>query len=77
MNSRGRFVRSQTSRAVAALLFAGAAGAHAQQGSLPAVTVQDRTAAPVADVTGFGDIPLREVPLSATVVDRATLDERG
>ena len=76
-STRAPFARSHTGRAIAALLLAGAAGAHAQQGSLPAVTVQGRTAAPVADVTGFGDVPLRDVPVSATVIDRTTLDARG
>ncbi|MDD0814505.1 TonB-dependent siderophore receptor [Curvibacter sp. HBC28] len=45
--------------------------------SLPAVQVSERNAAPVADVTGFGDVPAREVPISTTVIDRAELDRVG
>lgn len=45
--------------------------------SLPAVTVSDQTAAQPADVTGFGDVPLRELPLSATVVGSDQLKAIG
>ncbi|MGE4241766.1 TonB-dependent siderophore receptor [Ramlibacter sp.] len=48
---------------------------HAQT-TLKPVTVTER-AAPVADVTGFGDFPLREVPVSATVVDRRQIEAMG
>ncbi len=68
-------------RAVALLCFA-AAGAQAQQaapsgGTLQAVTITERTAAPAADVTGFGDVPLREVPVSATVIGREQIQQSG
>jgi len=52
--------------------------AHAQDAAtLRAVTVNDRTAAPQADVTGFGDLPLKDVPLSATVIGRDQLQQSG
>jgi iron complex outermembrane receptor protein len=41
------------------------------------VTVLGRTAPPVADVSGWGEFPLREVPLSATVVGREQLQQSG
>ncbi len=49
----------------------------AQDATLKAVTVNDSTAAPQADVTGFGDVPLKEVPISATVVSREQLQQSG
>ncbi|MBP6404805.1 MAG: TonB-dependent siderophore receptor [Ramlibacter sp.] len=49
----------------------------AQDATLKPVTVNDSTAAPQADVTGFGDVPLREVPISATVVSREQLQQSG
>lgn len=48
-----------------------------QTASLPAVTVQSGNLPAQADVTGFGDQPLKELPLSATVVDSATLQASG
>jgi iron complex outermembrane receptor protein len=45
-------------------------------GTLPSVEVNSRTSPPV-DVTGFGDFPAREVPISATVVDRAQIESSG
>ncbi|MDB5730804.1 MAG: TonB-dependent siderophore receptor [Variovorax sp.] len=63
-------------RAVSALfLIAGAACA--QDASLPQVTVDERTAPPQAEVSGFGDLPLREVPLSATVIGSEQLRASG
>ncbi len=59
----------------AALLLSGTA--HSQGVSLPQVTVNERTAAPQADISGFGDLPLREVPLSATVIDSRQLQASG
>ncbi len=52
--------------------------AQAQQGAtLKPVTVNDRSAAPQADLTGFGDLPLKDVPISATVVGRDQLQQSG
>lgn len=74
----GRHRLSPVSRALAALLFAAACSAHAQQQSaLPEITVSEGTAAPQADVSGFGDVPLRELPISATVIDSQQLQARG
>ncbi len=49
----------------------------AQDATLKAVTVNPITAAPQADVTGFGDVPLKEVPISATVISREQLRQSG
>lgn len=51
--------------------------AHAQDPTLPTVTVNESTAPAQADVSGFGDLPLREVPMSATVVDSKQLQASG
>lgn len=49
----------------------------AQDATLKPVTVNESTAALQADVTGFGDVPLKEVPLSATVIGREQLQQSG
>jgi len=49
----------------------------AQDGTLAPVTVSDRSAATRADVTGLGDAPLRETPVSATVVGREQMADTG
>ncbi len=54
-----------------------ATGAWAQEATLKPVTVTERTAAPQADITGFGDVPLAELPLSATVIDRRQIESAG
>ena len=77
MNAR-LFSHSPLSRALAAaLLTFGACGAHAQSQALPEVTVNDGAAAPQADISGFGDVPLRELPLSATIIDSQQLRSSG
>lgn len=68
---------SPVSRAIAAALFIAACSAHAQQAALPEVTVNEGAAAPQADVSGFGDVPLRELPISATVIDSKQLRASG
>jgi iron complex outermembrane receptor protein len=69
---------SPISRAVAtALLLAATAAQAQQQTELPAVTVNESNAAPQAEVSGFGDVPLRELPLSATVIGGTQLRESG
>ena len=83
---RETFVATPVAGAAATLLWLAASAASAQTAPAPAtatatagdatlspVTVDARAAAPQADVSGFGDLPLREVPLSATVIDSATL----
>jgi iron complex outermembrane receptor protein len=49
----------------------------AQDATLKAVTVNESSAAPQADVTGFGDMPLKEVPIAATVISREQLQQSG
>jgi len=62
---------------VLAAALAAASTVHAQSVTLKPVIIQERTAAPVADVTGFGDVPLNDVPVSATVIGRQQLDAVG
>ncbi len=62
--------------AIASLLLI-AASAQAQEPSLRAVTVTDRSTGAAADVTGFADVPLKELPVSATVIDRRQLEASG
>lgn len=70
-------------RALAATLFIASTAAWAQTdpgtpgNTLKPVTVNERTAAPHADISGFGDLPLKEVPISATVVGRELLQSSG
>lgn len=64
----------------AAVLFMLVQGAQAQQAqtALPEITVKEgANTAPQADVTGFGDAPLRETPISATVIDSRQLQASG
>ncbi|MGJ7496391.1 TonB-dependent siderophore receptor [Variovorax sp. RT4R15] len=63
--------------AVAALLALTSAAAQAQDTTLPAINVDARSAPPQADVSGFGDMPLRTVPLSATVVTSEQIQASG
>ncbi|MDP2370484.1 TonB-dependent siderophore receptor [Rhodoferax sp.] len=70
--SRNRAL-SPIQQAVIASLFV-ASGAHAQQDvSLKPVLITERRVPALADVTGFGDVPLKDLPLSATVVGQADL----
>ncbi|MET3177732.1 UNVERIFIED_ORG: iron complex outermembrane receptor protein [Variovorax guangxiensis] len=68
---------SPVSRALAVVLLTAACGAHAQQAALPEVTVNDAAAASQAEISGFGDVPLRELPISATVIDSKQLQASG
>jgi iron complex outermembrane receptor protein len=61
--------------ALAAALLA-CASAHAQTTSLRPVVVTG-TSTPTADVTGFGDVPLKDVPVSATLIDRKQIEASG
>ena len=49
----------------------------AAESTLKPVTVNDRTAAPQADVTGFGDAPLARTPISANVIGSQQMDAIG
>jgi iron complex outermembrane receptor protein len=68
--------KSPTSLAVTALLLS-CGIAQAQQTTLAPVTVTGQSAAPAADVTGFGDFPIKELPLSATVIGRRQIEASG
>lgn len=62
------------------LIATAAAQAQTQTGPEPmlsAVTVDARSASPQADISGFGDLPLNSVPLSATIVDSRQLQASG
>jgi len=64
--------------AVAALLCSSiAAHAQTEAGTLAPVTVDARSAPPQADISGWGDLPLKEVPISATVIDSAQIQASG
>ena len=60
-----------------AILSTSTAGAQTPAPTLPAVSVEASKQQPQADVTGFGDQPLRELPISATIIDSATLQASG
>ena len=62
---------------MAAALLLTAAATQAQDSTLKPVTVTERTAAPQADITGFGDVSLQELPLSATVIDQRQIQAGG
>jgi len=52
--------------------------AHAQtEVTLKTVSISDRAAAPQADVTGFGDVPLTRTPISAAIIDAAQISQSG
>ncbi|HEX7866921.1 MAG TPA: TonB-dependent siderophore receptor [Variovorax sp.] len=77
-SSSSNWQLSPVAHALAAVLLAAAHGAHAQQqAALPEITVSEGNAAPQADVSGFGDVPLRELPISATVIDSKQLQASG
>ncbi len=64
-------------RAVALLIALTAAQAHAQQATLKPVIVTGGGAARPAEVTGFGDVPLQELPLAASIVSRSAMEAAG
>jgi iron complex outermembrane recepter protein len=49
----------------------------AQDVTLKPVVINARSTPPAADITGFGDVPLKDVPISATVVGREQLQSSG
>jgi len=53
------------------------AAATPPNGTLKPVTVNERSASPPADITGFGDLPLKDVPISATVIGLEQLQATG
>lgn len=62
-------------RAIALLLLAGSA--HSQTTTLAPVSVSGQAFPPAADVTGFGDVPIRDLPVSAGVVDNRMIEQSG
>ena len=68
------FLFARSPVAAAALLLATAA--HAQTTTLAPVTVTGR-AEPVASISGWGDVPLSQTPLQATVLSAEQLRDRG
>jgi len=69
--------RHRVALAVALACLGNASVALADNATLPAVTVSGATAAPVADVSGFGDQPLATSPFSATVIDSNAIADTG
>ncbi|RYG14915.1 MAG: TonB-dependent siderophore receptor [Burkholderiales bacterium] len=63
--------------AIAALLAAGAATAQQESPSLKPVTINAQTTSPQTDVSGFGDVPAREVPMSTVIVTQDRLQAAG
>ncbi|HSV79073.1 MAG TPA: TonB-dependent siderophore receptor [Ramlibacter sp.] len=60
-----------------ALLCLAAFGAQAQDRTLRPVTITGTGTPAAADVTGFGDFPRRDVPISTTVIDRRQIEGVG
>ena len=77
--ARPHWPHSRIAHAIALLgpLVLVAASAQAQEAVLKPVTVTGRSMVPAADVTGFGDQPLRDIPVSATAVTRQQIDASG
>jgi iron complex outermembrane receptor protein len=61
----------------AAALLAVAGSAYSQSTTLAPVTVTGKVWPPAADVTGFGDVPLKDVPISASVIDHKQIEDSG
>jgi iron complex outermembrane receptor protein len=62
----------------ATMLLAIAGSAYSQQATtLKPVTVTGQAFPPAADVTGFGDVPLKDVPISASVIDSRAIEQSG
>ncbi|MDP3619102.1 MAG: TonB-dependent receptor plug domain-containing protein, partial [Ramlibacter sp.] len=73
----GTPISTPVSLAVAGFLFSfGLANAQPTT-ALPSVVVTGTSAAPVADVTGLGDVPVKELPVSATVINRRQIEASG
>lgn len=69
-------ISTPISLAVSALLLS-CGLANAQQAALPPVVVTGTSPSPVADVTGLGDVPIKELPVSATVIGRRQIEASG
>jgi len=80
IDDNNRFSLSPLAQAALLALALAAPAVQAQQaaGTLDTITVDAARSAPQqADITGFGDLPLREVPISATVIDQQALQASG
>jgi iron complex outermembrane receptor protein len=64
-------------RSTLLLLVLAAGSASAQTTSLKPVTVTGQAWPPSADITGFGDVPLRDLPISASTFDAKQIDRLG
>jgi len=65
-------------RACLVLLVSGSAFSQTiQEQMLKPVTVTGQAFPPAADVTGFGDVPLKDLPISAGVVDSRMIEQSG
>jgi iron complex outermembrane receptor protein len=66
------------SQAAALLVLAGSAYSQTQAPqALKPVTITGQAFPPAADVTGFGDVPLSELPASASVIDSRQIQQSG
>lgn len=74
--ARPHWPQSRIASAIAILALV-AASAQAQQAVLKPVTVTGRSMSPAADVTGFGELPLRDIPVSATTVTSQQIEASG
>lgn len=74
MKSHAHTLRA-VARAVALLAIAGSA--HSQSTALAPVTITGQAWPPMSDVTGFGDVPLKDVPISTSVIDRKQIEQSG
>jgi iron complex outermembrane receptor protein len=63
-------------RATVLLAVAGSAYSQATT-TLKPVTVTGQAFPPAADVTGFGDVPLKDLPVSASVIDSRAIEQSG
>ncbi|MEY2953533.1 MAG: hypothetical protein RLZZ401_1620 [Pseudomonadota bacterium] len=62
---------------LATILIAAKVSAQGVGGTLPAVTVTPGASGQVADVAGWGDAPLKDLPLSVLVIDSAQMQAVG
>jgi iron complex outermembrane receptor protein len=73
MANHSPFLKATRVRAAVALCIASCASAWAQQNSTE-ITITDKLP---ARVSGFGDVPARELPFNTTTIDSATLQDIG
>ncbi len=63
--------------AIAIYFIAPGAWAQTTEATLKPVVVNERSATPVADVLGLGDVPLSRTPVSATLIDAQQIEASG